>query len=138
METTKKLGIWMDHSSAHLIELSENDHIEHKTITSKFTHESKEKSLSNSENVMHNKENHQTTEFYKELGDNIRNYNQVVIFGPTNAKSELHNVLKTDHLFDKINIEVKPADKMSDTERHNFVKDYFKNHVSNVNIFNKS
>lgn len=128
MKMTKKLGIWLDHSSAHLMELTGN-HIEHKTIASKFTHEDKEKSLSNSENLMHNKEQHQQAEYYKELGENIRNYDQVVLFGPTDAKSELFNVLKADHHFEKVKIEVKPADKMSDAQRHSFVKDYFSNTI---------
>jgi stalled ribosome rescue protein Dom34 len=128
MTPTKKLGIWMDHSSAHLMTLSGN-HIEHTTITSKFTHDEKEKSLANSENVMHNKEQHQQAEFYKELGDSIRNYDDVIIFGPTNAKSELANFLKADHRFAKIKIETKSASQMSDSDRHTFVKDYFSNQL---------
>lgn len=128
MTIAKKLGVWMDHSSAHLMELTGNN-IEHKTIASKFTHADKEKSLANSENVMHNKEQHQHSEFYKELGENIRNYDDVVLFGPTSAKSELFNALRADHRFEKIKIEVKPADKMSDSERHNFVKEYFSHKI---------
>lgn len=128
MSTTKKLGIWMDHASAHLMELKGNS-ISHKTIASKFTHEEKEKSLANSENVMHNKEQHQTAEFYKELGENIRNYDDVILFGPTDAKSQLANILKADHRFSKIKIETKSADQMSDAARHTFVKDYFSNQL---------
>ncbi|PBQ31088.1 hypothetical protein CNR22_04670 [Sphingobacteriaceae bacterium] len=128
MSTTKKLGIWMDHASAHLMELTGNS-ISHKTISSKFTHEEKEKSLSHSENVMHNKEQHQTSEFYKELGESIRNYDDVIIFGPTDAKSQLANILKADHRFAKIKIETKSADQMSDAARHTFVKDYFSNQI---------
>lgn len=136
MTTTKKLGIWMDHASAHLMEFSDNK-IEHKTIASKFTHAEKEASLAHSENVMHNKEQHQQSEFYKALGEEIRKYDEIVLFGPTDAKAELHNLLKDDHHFEKINIEVKSAGKMSDNERHAFVKDYFSNHVNNTAIFNK-
>ena len=50
----------MDHSSAHLMEFT--DTIETKTIDSKFTHEAKEQSLDKSENLMHNKEQHQQSE----------------------------------------------------------------------------
>ena len=55
MSSTKKLGIWMDHANAHVMEFT-HDPIETKTITSKFTHEVKEHSLSLNENLMHNKD----------------------------------------------------------------------------------
>lgn len=44
MTTKKKLGIWMDYSTANLMEYS-NIFIERKIITSDFTHEEKEQSL---------------------------------------------------------------------------------------------
>ena len=124
MTTKKKLGIWMDHSTAHLIEFT-TDGIEENMITSKFTHEQKEQSLSKSENIMHNKEQHQRSAYYKQLGEKIKDYDEVILFGPTDAKVELLNVLKEDHHFDKIKIETQPADKMTEGQQHAFVKQYF-------------
>jgi len=124
MTTEKKLGIFMDHSSAHLIEFT-SDGAEEKVITSKFTHNEKEHSLSKSENLMHNKEQHEQSEYYKKLGDAIRNYEDVILFGPTDAKVELFNSLRENHLFEKIKIEVQTADKMSENQQHAFVKAHF-------------
>src|SRR4051812_28067427 len=124
MTTEKRLGIWMDHSTAHLMEFS-TEKIEKKIIESEFTHEAKEHSLSKSENVMHNKEQHQQAEYYKKLGQTIRNYEEVILFGPTSAKVELLNILKTDHLFANIKIEVQQADKMTENQQYAFVKEYF-------------
>jgi hypothetical protein len=124
MTTAKNLGIWMDHSSAHLMEFT-TDPIETKIIESKFTHEAKEQSLGKSENLMHNKEQHQQSEYFKKLGEIIKNYEEVILFGPTNAKVELYNTLKADHLFAKIKIEVKPADKMTENQEHAFVRQHF-------------
>jgi hypothetical protein len=124
MTATKKLGIWMDHSKAHLIEFSPEP-MEASTIESKFTHEAKESSLERSETIMHNKEQHEQSDYYKHLGEAIRKYDDVVLFGPTEAKSELLNVLRKNHLFEKIKIEVKPADNMSEVQQHTFVKEYF-------------
>ena len=124
MTRAKDLGIWMDHLNAHLMEFT-TDPIETKTITSQFTHDQKENSLSKSENLMHHKEQHQQSEYYKRLGETIRNYEWVVLFGPTNAKVELYNILKADHRFAKIKIEIKPADKMTENQQHTFVKEYF-------------
>ena len=124
MATEKKIGIWMDHSSAHLMEFT-SDVNETKTIASKFTHEEKVDSLSKGENRMHNKEQHQQSEYYKKLGEVIRNYNAVILFGPTDAKVELFNLLKADHLFAKIKIEIKSTDKMTANQQHAFVREYF-------------
>ena len=127
MTTIKNLGIWMDHSSAHLTEFTV-DPVETKTITSKFTHQEKEHSLGKSENVMHNKEQHQQAEYYKELGETIKDYSEVLLFGPTSAKTELFNVLRADHRFAKTKMEVKNADKMTENQQHAFVKEYFSKH----------
>ena len=124
MVSTKKLGIWMDHASAHLIEF-ENESSEMKSIASTFTHAVKEQALNKSEHVMHNKEQHQQSEYYKKLGESIKGYDDVLIFGPTGAKYELFNILRSDYSFGKIKIEVKQSDKMTENQQHAFVKDYF-------------
>ena len=74
---------------------------------------------------MHNKEQHQQSEYYKNLGDKIINYEEVILFGPTDAKVELFNILKADHRFENIKIVVKPADKMTENQQHAFVRDHF-------------
>ncbi len=125
MEKTKQLGIWMDHSEAFLMELS-NDTIVENTILSEFTQQEKENSLERSEKHMQNKEHHFKLNFFKKLSDVIKNSHEVVLFGPTNAKDELFNLLKADHLFNNIKIEVKHSDKMTKNKMHDFAKEYFK------------
>ncbi|CAN1535375.1 hypothetical protein MCETHM1_01546 [Flavobacteriaceae bacterium] len=125
MKTEKKLGIWMDHSIAHIIEF-DVQWKELKTIDSNFTHQDKVESLVKSESLMHNKEQQLQTEYYKNLEAVILNYNEVLLFGATNAKTELFNKVRKDHHFDTIEITVKEADKMSDPERISYVSDYFK------------
>lgn len=124
MTNTKNLGIWMDHSSAHIMEFT-TDPIETKTLSSAFTHQKKEQALGKSENLMHHKEQHQHAEYYKKLGDVIKNYKAVILFGPTDAKRELYNVLKADHHFEGINIETIQTDKMTEKQQHAFVKTHF-------------
>ncbi|MDQ3194211.1 MAG: hypothetical protein M3P82_04335 [Bacteroidota bacterium] len=124
MTSGKKLGIWMDHSNAHLMEFT-SDPIESKTIESEFTHQDKEQTLVKSEKGMHNKEQHKQSEYYKKLGEVIRNYDEVVLFGPAEAKQQLYNLIKDDHLFEKVKIEVKQSDKMTENQQHAFVKKYF-------------
>lgn len=122
MKTTKYLGIWMDNSTAHLIELGQE------TAETNVIHSKQEQGMGKNENLMHNREQRFQTEYYKELGEVIINYEEVILFGPTNAKVELMNILKEDHHFDNIKIDVKPADKMTDNQQIAFVKDYFSKH----------
>ena len=96
----------MDHSNAHLMEFTTDP------ITM---------------NILHNKEPHQQSEYYKKLAEVIKNYHDVILFGPTNAKSELLNVLRADHHFEKIKLETKESDKMTQNAQHAFVRDYFSN-----------
>ena len=126
MKTQKKLGIWMDHANAHLMEFTPHD-VETKTIGAKYTNEA-DPGLSKGESLMHNREQHQESAYYKGLGKEIANYDEVLLFGPTDAKVELFNLLKADTHFEKIKIEVEQADKMTDNQQHAFVKEYFTRH----------
>lgn len=124
MKTAKNIGIWMDHSSAHLIDLT-SDPVENKLITSQFFQHTKEERILKGEGMMHTKEQHQQSEYYHHVAHVIRNYDHVLLFGPSDAKSELHNIIKVDPLFSKIRIDVKQADKMNEFQQQLFVKEYF-------------
>ncbi len=124
MITKKRLGIWMDHATANLMEYS-TIFIETTTIKSDFTHQEKEETLNKSENVMHNKEQHLEMEFYKRLSAEIIKYDEVLLFGPTNAKVELFNILNEDQHYKNIKIEVRPSDKLTDKQQIAFVRNYF-------------
>lgn len=86
MKTQKNLGRWMDHSTAELIDIDLKK--TPPTIVSEFTFDMKEEALSKSEKSMHNKRQQMHEAFYKEISEHILNYDHVLLFGPTNAKSE--------------------------------------------------
>ena len=125
MKNIKQLGIWMDHSSAYLMELTD-DTILTSIVKSEFVQKENEYNLKYHEKSFHNKEQQLQLSYYKKLGDFIRKYQEVVLFGPTDAKIELLNLLKEDHLFENIKIEVKQSDQMNEYQRHEFVREYFK------------
>jgi stalled ribosome rescue protein Dom34 len=124
MTTDKKLAIWMDHASAHIIEFP-LDPASSRTVSSDFTHTEKKETIEKSEHAMNNTRQHDQLAYFKELGKLIIQYNTVLLFGPTNAKSELLNFLKSDHHFDKVKIKTLSADKMNGHERQDFVRNYF-------------
>ncbi len=123
MKTTKNIGIWMDHSTANFINLDKEKN--NFTIHSNFSFNDKEAALKRSESLMHSKENHLHETFYKEIGHEILKYNHILIFGPTQAKTELLNYLKKDLHFKDIQIDTKSADKMTENEKYAFVWTHF-------------
>ncbi len=123
MTKTKQLGIWLDHASAHIMELA--DPIVTSIVESASTHEEKQFTLQKGESMMHNKNQQQLAEYYKKLGAVIKDYDEVLLFGPTNARVELFNVLKADKQFNNIKIKTEPSDKMTENQEHAFVKEYF-------------
>ncbi|MDD2307044.1 MAG: hypothetical protein PHP53_20235 [Prolixibacteraceae bacterium] len=123
MKSKKQLGIWMDHSTAILFESNVNS-TENKIIVAQVG-EQDEALNTRDETLIQNKEQNELSGFFNRLSEVIINYDEVLLFGPTNAKPELVNILKSDHHFDEIKIEVKPADKMTENQQHAFVNEHF-------------
>jgi hypothetical protein len=124
MKSTTELGIWMDHSTAYILEFTSKP-FEIKTIESKFTHLKKMEALAKSESLMHNKEQQLLSSYYKKLSEIIIDYKRVLLFGPTNAKVELYDLLRKNQHFDAIKIEIKETDKMTANQKDAFVKSHF-------------
>lgn len=124
MKVTNDLGIWMDHANAFLTEFT-TEPMTTRNLESAFTHQHKTESLLKSEALSHQKEQHEQAAYYKKLGTIILNYTDVILFGPTNAKTELFNLLKADHHFDHINIRVENTDKMEERQQQIFVREHF-------------
>lgn len=124
--TGTKIGIWMNHSIAHLMEHSNNP-FEIKTIESNFTHQEKVNSLLKGEFHLHKKEQKEQSKYYKKLTNIVKRYKEVILFGPTNAKEEFFDVITSDNRFVHIKIEVKQTDLMSPNQQHAFVQEFFEN-----------
>ncbi|TAH11968.1 MAG: hypothetical protein EAZ12_03135 [Sphingobacteriia bacterium] len=85
MKINHKIGIFMDHASALFIKFPIDEAANH-TLFSSFTTTSEHDSLEKSEQLTHNREQHQQNEFYQKIGTEIRQYDEVLLFGPTNAE----------------------------------------------------
>jgi len=125
MKNINQLGIWMDHSNAYLMELT-NDIIVTKRVVSELTNNDAEFNFYKGEKLIHKKEQHLQLSYYKKLSNVIKKYKDVVLFGPTDAKNELLNLIRNDHLFEGIKIETINSDKMTEEQMHTFIREYFK------------
>jgi hypothetical protein len=125
MKDIKQAGIWMDHSNAFIVEPA-IDTIVTNRVVSELSDPEAEFNFYKGEKLIHKKEQHLQLSYYRKLGEIIKKYQEVVLFGPTDAKSELLNLIKTDHLFEDIKIEVINSGKMTEIQMQTFVRDYFK------------
>lgn len=120
----KQLGIWLDHSIAHLIDNSDTDsHHQHIVADSDKDHETH--SVNKGESHQNHREHLALEAFYNQIAEKISHYNHVLLFGPTDAKSELYNKLKNDPHFNSIHIVLESSDKMTENEKNAYVKNYF-------------
>lgn len=136
MKAPKKIGIWLDHTEAHVIEYNAED-VGAKEIKSHIKGLDKQEGRQHSEGLLHEKENQNIRAYYEDIIELVKNYDEVLLFGPTDAKNELHNLIRKTHHYDHIKIETKSADKMSAAEEHAFVVNHFKNLLNYDSPFNK-
>ena len=124
MKIIRKVGIWLDHVNAYVIEFPTIGHPQTK-VTSEFTHIQKTAAMGKSEKLMHNKEHQKLASYFRKITHIIKNYDCVVLFGPTDAGVELLNLISEDPQFANLKIELKHADKMTDNQRYAFVRKHF-------------
>ena len=113
----------MDHTIAHIIEIKNNT-IKSNTMESLSLQDEKQ-NFGKDESLKHNTEQDQLSEFYKRLSAVIKGYSEVILFGPTNAKTELYNLLKEDSHFNNIKFEIETTDNLTENQMHAFVKEHF-------------
>ena len=101
---------------AHLIEFT-SDPFEIKTIESKCSEEAQKENKNPNRQLLR--------KYYTKLAESIKNYNQVILFGPADAKIEFFDALSEDDRFVKIKIEIKDTDRMTRNQQHHFITEYF-------------
>jgi stalled ribosome rescue protein Dom34 len=120
MEEIKKLGVWMCHSSIHLVEYTNQFAIDLQKNQSEESH-----TIETDNETSQNEAYHLQTESFKKLGAAIENYQDVILFGPKDVKVEFMNFLNADARFTKINIEVAQTDNMCEEQQQKFVENHF-------------
>ncbi len=106
MKKTNELGIWMDFSVAYLIEFTTNPFVIH-TVVREFSMEEKNVSLSNKNESISSTKTSVLNKCYNEIGQIIIKYNEIVLFGPPDAKMLFFDFLSEDEQFWKLKVEIK-------------------------------
>jgi hypothetical protein len=124
MKISKRIGVYLNYQHANIIAFS-TELIESKTIASNFSHADKKETLKKSEKAMNQMEHHDHLAYFKKIGEMIKDYDEAILFGPTKAKNELHNLLLADNHFSKIDVQIANTDDLTPKEQHDFVVNYF-------------
>jgi hypothetical protein len=132
MKAIKQLGIGMDHHHALCIEMvpmtvgMNNKTVVSRNVVSEWNDKQSHHTHPSKIDLFNSPEKkHLQAAYFHELSEIIRNYDHVVLFGPTDAKNELHNILKSNHLFQNIQIELVDTDKMNESDMEDYVLQYF-------------
>ena len=120
----RQLGIWMDHSVAHLIDNSGSG-VDHQHIVADDDKDHETYSVHKGESHQLHREHVALEAYYNKIAEKISHYHHILLFGPTAAKSELYNKLKKDPHFKAIHIVLESSDKMTENEKEAYVKNYF-------------
>ena len=123
---TKKVGVWMESSIAHLMDFSKSPS-EIKTIKSNF--KKQQLIISTQKNELHLlfQEKNKKAKYYNKIINIIADYNEVILFGHYNSKYEFFKAVAADSRFQySKKILLQPSDKMtSGQQKKAFVKGYY-------------
>jgi len=142
METvsTKQIGVWMDHSKAHFVGYKEGKAFLIESVDSPYERIKREDGevadkarfgsepfmTSNNENKKHNITQNEINEYFKILEGKLKNYEDILLFGPSTAKDQLINRLSGNKSFDGKWVSVQSSDKLSENQLLAFVREFFK------------
>lgn len=139
MKTTKiktevRAGVWMDHHAAHIVSCDTSGNYSISTIEPEKSanHSPSKKKSTVSEHARHTKEQHVLKSFYKAVQNEIKQFDHILLSGPTTAKSEFHHLLKKSRPFAGKRIAEISAPVMTDRQLLAFMK---KNLGKPMNIF---
>jgi stalled ribosome rescue protein Dom34 len=120
----KRVGVYLDHQAARLMEPVDHAFVT-STVESEFTPEEQEYARAKSESIENHKEQYQQRDYYERIADLLASYDDILLFGPSKAKNELHNLLREDKRFKEATIDVQSTDKMPMNQQEIFVRDHF-------------
>ena len=131
-----KVGLWVDHEKAFLVDLKPDGEIETKIIESevepliKSTGGVGTRTPYSKGGVAPEKSKlrrqHQIKEFFEEVIKQISNAEKIYLFGPGTAKKELNQEIKKHAQLAPKVLAVEPADKMTDAQIVAKVRNFYK------------
>ena len=131
----KQTGIWLDKEKAIIINLSEGKHTikyleSNITIRERIPGEGKKFGKFGSqflslENKRKNRIKKQTVKYLKKIVLEIKNSDEIVLFGPAEMKTDLEKVILENSKISSKLLAVRTADSMTENQLVAWVKEYY-------------
>ncbi|MFP9119077.1 hypothetical protein ACLI08_14895 [Flavobacterium sp. RNTU_13] len=118
MKNYKKIGVWMDYSQAHIIEFVASGKMPEIIVSEVNTNI--QKALNHNKDFILRQRLQKQHRYYKSIASAITESDEVLLFGPTDAKKELLGMLRKDHAFDEVTIELYDSLKVIDPRDYNY------------------
>ncbi len=141
----RKCGVWMDHAEAHVMDIHDMDAQEKaaRMATIRNEHESRERfdgegadgavlgrhRSMNTESVKNARKSEHLHEYYGRLAEQVRDYDDIHVFGPTTAPQEFTNYLREHKTFNEKHISTETTDYISAPQMLEHVRKHF--HIPN-------
>lgn len=122
MDSQNEFDKWIDRSIARLLKLT-NSPIYSDTPEQQSDLMSEVQNSSLDEDFKLKLERDQLTDYFERLRKAIDNYEEYILYGSTDVKNELINLIKGNYHIVNIKIEVKPADNKRKIHQHVFEKE---------------
>lgn len=126
MISVKKIGIWMNHSIAYIMEFT-SGLVTTSIIDAAIDKNEANMDCSNNEMASIFKAQSDKKAYYKQLEESLKDSKEVILFGPTYAKVELYNLLKIDTRFKKTKFKIIHAEDLDEAQQQEFVATHFSN-----------
>jgi hypothetical protein len=134
----KKIGIWLDHEKAFIIQEEENGEPKIEKIKSdvefrvrqagegkvftRFGH-----AIIDDQEKKQRRQRNQCHHFFKEIISHIPDADYIYLFGPGKAKEELNNEIEKDSILKEKVVAIETADKLSQKQMILVMMNYFNN-----------
>jgi hypothetical protein len=136
-DALRRIGVWMDHSDAKLIEPEKGSESirtihSHDSGKHRFPGESSDGTrlgnyrASNNEFSKHRKDENKDKDYYELLADELEPYNEIFVFGPTTAAQEFRNFLTKVKSFSDKKLELEKSDYLTEPQMFKLVREHFK------------
>lgn len=143
-KTSKKVGVWLDHTKAHLIGVKDGKAFLMETVESpydprvRFEGEASNvtrfrqggsvsgTATSNNEDRKHNRAQMEISAFYNDLETRLKDFDEILLFGPSIAKNQLQNQIASNKAFaDKTLALANAENHLRESALLQFVSEFF-------------
>lgn len=134
-----KMGVWLDHATAFILKFDDGEAAIMEFIDSPYDRRVRidgegsdtarfgpdHHSASSNEDRKHNIKENELDRYFDLLEERLQEADDILLFGPTNTKEQLHNRMEDNKHFKDKTITVKATERLTDHQMIAYVREFF-------------